>query len=136
MTGVNRSELIELLDQLGAETDDAALGAARALHRKVSDAGLTWGELLRAEGDTLFGGTDTTGEGPLAIASDDEPATQASATPDVAEAARLIDCLLARQTISETLREDLTALKDNIAKGEFDAMDARYVGALAKRLDA
>ena len=139
MAGVNRSELIELLDRLGADHDDMALVAARALHSKVSEAGLTWGGLLRNESDSAFGATAATEEShDLAAGADGGTGVTApgSAPPDVAEAARLIDRLLARKTISETLRAELGEFKSNIAKGEFDAMDRAYIAALAKRLGA
>jgi hypothetical protein len=55
---------------------------------------------------------------------------------DKNEATRLIDRLLARTTLSDTLRDDLVAMKRSIVEGTFDAMDRRYVSALAKRLGA
>jgi hypothetical protein len=48
----------------------------------------------------------------------------------------LIERLLARAAISDTLREELVDFKRAIADGSFDEMDARYVRALAKRLRA
>ena len=136
MATINRSELIKLLDRLGADHSDTVLDTARALHGKVNEAGLTWDELLRTETDAAFGGIDGTKAEPIDVAADNEPTTRSSAVLDTAEAARLIDRMLARMTISETLREELGELKGNIAKGEFDAMDAHYIGALAKRLGA
>ncbi len=52
---------------------------------------------------------------------------------DNAEALRLIE-RLQRKGVSETLREELAEMKRNIADGSFDAMDRRYLRALAKRL--
>jgi hypothetical protein len=134
MIGVKRSELIELLGQLGAENSEEALEAARTLHRQISEAELAWDDLLRSETDVVFGGTGAADE--ETVETDSEPAAPAIAAPDMAEAARLIDRLLARTTISESLREELGEFKSNIAKGEFDAMDARYLSALANRLGA
>jgi hypothetical protein len=53
-----------------------------------------------------------------------------------AEVAFLIERLLARGNISDTLREELVDFKRAIADGSFDDMDAQYVRALAKRLRA
>jgi hypothetical protein len=140
MAHVDRPGLIELLGRLGAVSDEAALAAARDLHRKVSESGSTWDELLRADFDTEGARADTQ--------HDDEPLDEAAAdeTPaepdgelsgtDKAEAARLIDRLLARKNLSSTLRDDLTELKRSLAEGGFDAMDSRYIRALAKRLGA
>jgi hypothetical protein len=47
--------------------------------------------------------------------------------------ALLIERLLARSSISDTLREELVEFKRAIADGSFDEMDAKYVRALAKR---
>jgi hypothetical protein len=135
MATIDRASMIELLGRLGAESDEAVLQAARELNRKLGESGLTWDDLLR-----LDAGTDSTGPGaaePSEMASAVEEPAEADgdvADADKAEAARLIDRLLARKNISETLREDLTDLKESITDGSFDAMDVRYVRALAKRL--
>ncbi len=131
MANVDRPGLIELLGRLGAESDEAVLAAARDLHRKVSESGSTWDELLRAD----FDAADADAQ------RDDEPLDEAAAETDgalsaagKADAARLLDRLLARKNLSSTLREDLTELKRAHAEGGLDAMDSRYIRALAKRL--
>jgi hypothetical protein len=140
MANVDRPGLIELLGRLGAESDEAVLAAARDLHRTVTESGSTWDELLRADFDAA--GTDADAQ------HDDEPLDEAAAeataagpdgelsATDKTEAARLIDRLLARKNLSSTLREDLTELKRAHAEDGLDAMDSRYIRALAKRLGA
>ena len=49
MTNVDRAALIDLLDRLGSNDDAAVLEAARALHRKAAESGLTWDDLIRLE---------------------------------------------------------------------------------------
>ena len=49
MPDFDRAELLELLGRLGAPDDADVLAAARALHGKVSEAGLTWDTLLQLE---------------------------------------------------------------------------------------
>lgn len=125
MASVDRAELIALLDRLGAESDATVLEAARALHRKVAESGLSWDVLLNLESDEaeeLLDEALATGEA--------EGLSQ-----DNAETLRLIERLL-RKNVSDTLREDLAEMKRNIADGSFDAMDRRYVRALARRLGA
>ena len=133
MAELDRADTIALLDRLGAESDETVLEAARVLHRKITEAGLSWDELLRSglepededETDEAPGGwqpIDDSDDGPIAGA-------------EKAEIERLIDRLLARRNLSGTMREDLTELKTNLAEGSFEAMDARYVRALAKRLE-
>jgi hypothetical protein len=135
MANLDRPGIVELLGRLGAEDDATVLAAARELNAKVSQSGLTWNELLRANLDVADADADAEQEDALGDETE-APAEQAGglSAADKAEALRLIDRLLARKTLSSTLREDLADLKRGIADGSFDAMDSRYVRALAKRL--
>ena len=117
MTNEDRAALIELLDRLGSSDDAAVLEAARALNRKVVEAGLSWDDLIEL---------DTS-------APADEAEEVAAPSPDADETTRLIDRLL-RKGVSETTREDLTEMKRQLADGSLDNEDRRYVRALAKRL--
>jgi hypothetical protein len=137
MANVDRAGMMELLERLGAESDETVLQAARELNRKLVESGLTWDDLLRLDAGAAAAAPDAAEPVETAPAAAAEPAQadgEASAA-DKAEAIRLIDRLLARK-ISDALREDLTDLKGAIADGSFDAMDARYIRALAKRLGA
>jgi hypothetical protein len=127
MPDLDRAELLELLGRLGAPDDATVLAAARALHDKVSESGLAWDTLLRLD-------AEATG-----YEQHDSPHEEASAPGErpgggKAEVTLLIERLLARAAISDTLREELVDFKRAIADGSFDEMDARYVRALAKRL--
>jgi hypothetical protein len=127
MPDLDRAELLELLGRLGAPDDASVLAAARTLHGKISASGVTWDTLLRLD-------ADATGR-----EQDDSPPEETSASgerPGKAEVALLIERLLARAAISDTLREELVDFKRAIADGSFDEMDAQYVRALAKRLRA
>jgi hypothetical protein len=128
MPDLDRAELLDLLGRLGAADDARVLAAARELHGKVSEAGLTWDTLLRLDADV----PDSEQDSPPGETSSDIP----SERPSKAEVAALIERLLARTTISDTLREELLDFKRAIADGSFDEMDAQYVRALAKRLRA
>jgi hypothetical protein len=117
MTNEDRAALIELLDRLGSSDDATVLEAARALSRKVTEAGLSWDDLIERD----------------ASAPADEAEETAAPSPDADETTRLIDRLL-RKGVSENLREDLTDMKRQLAAGELDQEDRRYLRALAKRL--
>ena len=125
MPDLDRAELLDLLGRLGAEDDATVLAAARELHGKIRESGLTWDELLQLEADASDAGTGqhatVAANGALSAGGKDE-------------VARLIERLLARQSISDTLREELVDFKRAIADGTFEEMDAQYVRALAKRL--
>jgi hypothetical protein len=131
MANLDRAGMIDLLSRLGDASDEAALAAARELSRQVGESGRTWDDLIRANLD-VTADVDAEPEPTEATSAidGDEPAG------GKAEVARLIDRLLARKTISDSLRDDLIEIKGNIADGTFDDMDAKYVRALAKRLGA
>jgi hypothetical protein len=116
MTNVDRAALIELLDRLGSDDDATVLEAARTLHRKAAESGMSWDDLIQLD------------------RADDEPVADAPLTsPDADETTRLIDRLL-RKDLSENLREDLTEMKRQLVDGVLDKEDRRYVLAVAKRL--
>src|SRR5262245_15153142 len=97
MAPLDRPGLIEQLERLGAEDDAAALAAARELKRRIGETGLTWGEVLRTEVDPVFGGAGA----PALVDADDAPATADTAPPpNQADALKMIDRILARQSIS------------------------------------
>ena len=128
MADLDRAGMIELLGRLGAESDETVLQAARELNRKLGESGLSWGDLIRVNFDAAGTEAQPT-EAPI-----EAPAEGDAAPAGKAGVVRLIDRLLARKTLSDTLREDLTEIKRTIADGTFDEMDAQYVRALAKRL--
>ena len=98
---LDRPGIVELLGRLGAQDDATVLAAARELNARVSQSGLTWDELLRANLDVA----DADAEHEDALGDETEaPAEQEGglSAADKAEALRLIDRLLARKTLSST----------------------------------
>ena len=142
MASLDRPSIVELLGRLGEENEQTVMQAARELHAKVAQSGLTWDDLLRPEAE--FAGADAerhdaVSDAPPDATSDADQSTETAGEPsaaDKAEAARLIERLLARKNLSSNLREDLADLKSTIVDGTFDATDSRYIRALAKRLGA
>jgi hypothetical protein len=134
MADLDRADIVALLERLGADDDAAVLEAARALHSVVRNSGTAWDELLRRNFDTSE-----------ATRSDDEPvdesppgdagASNGLSAAETTDAGRLIERLMTRGSLSDTLRGDLGDLKRALADRSFDATDLRYVRALAKRLD-
>jgi hypothetical protein len=121
MPFLDRDSFIALLDRLG-DTDDAkTLAAAREIHRRMTAANLKWSDLLLPAGAEDTGAPDT--EAPL-----DRPA------PPVGEDYALIDRLLARDSLSQDTREEITGLRADIDSGEFTARDRKYLQSLEARL--
>ena len=122
-----RDDLLTLLRGLGSEKDEDALSAARQLHERVTAAGLAWEDLLADEAAD-HGEAD-------GLDAEIQDETSPAADPGQNKATlALIEELLRRPGNSEDFIEELRGYKADIAAGEFEARDHRYVHALHKRL--
>ena len=129
---LERDKVIELLKRLGSDDDEAVLEAARQVHAQISLAGMTWEDLLvpdvtADEGDEGDEGEDQDG-------ADETPEPPAETAEKNADSLALIDELLAKTGISQDFREELEGYKTDIAEGEFEEADRRYVRAVHDRL--
>ncbi len=154
---IPREDMIELLNRLGGDQDGDVLEAAREVHARIAAANMTWDQLLvpdHADDDTDDDDTDDeiaddesdddesedSDESDAVESSDsDEEATEpagAAGAKDAknAESLALIDKLLAMRGISTDLREELKGYKTDIAEGEFETRDHRYLRAVHARL--
>lgn len=140
--GLDRAELISLLETLGSENDEEVLAAARVLDTKVAAAGTSWSVLLASgiglEDEDEYDDEDED-EAPEEDDDAEEPGGAGSGLPadaaaKNAETLALIDKLLSRGGHSNDLRRELEDYKTDIAEGEFTDRDHKYVRALYKRL--
>ena len=152
-----RDDIIQLLNSLGSEEDEAVLEAARQVHAKVTAAEITWEALLVPEGggDRAPDEMEADAEDDDELELDPEDAEEEdededeeeaeeeetvelpeSASEKDAEAMKLIEKLLAKPKISDDFREELTGYKTDIVEGEFNDADHRYIRAVAKRLES
>lgn len=133
---LDRDELIGLLNSLGSEDDAEALAAARRARALVSEAGVSWDELLvpeeSAEEDRELEEEPTEAEEKPPAEAEEEP--PAEAAEKNAESLALIGKLLARKDISQELREELEGYKADIAEGDFTEADRKYLRAVSQRL--
>jgi hypothetical protein len=155
---LDRDRIIGLLESLGSERDEDVVEAAREIHAQVTAAGVTWDALLAPVGtavDEAFEeGTadeeaaepaEADGEAAEHEEADGEDAQFAEADGEDAaptpardrgnkESLALIARLLAKSDISKDMREELQGYKEDIAEGEFEDMDRKYLRALHARL--
>ena len=145
---LDRDGIIGLLESLGSERDEDVLEAAREIHAQVTAAGVTWDVLLAPD-------AAAEDEAPEEETADEEAAEPAEADGEDAQFAEadgedaapapardrgnkeslaLIARLLAKSDISKDMREELQGYKENIAEGEFEDMDRKYLRALHARL--
>ena len=139
---LKRDKVIDLLERLGSEQDEDALAAARALHSQITGAGMGWQDLLVGDEGAAQSAPDvdddTDDEDEFVRGDTDheddthEPAVNFS--HDESKTPALIDKLLARGGNSEMLREELEEYKSDLANGDFEPSDHRYIQALYARL--
>lgn len=132
----DRDGLIGLLQQLNSDEDEKVLAAARALRGGLRASGKTWDDLLR----------DTTDEPSVKrvvedteddeVEEDETVISTASSLGSMSDddAHKLIDRMIKKFKVSAMMREELEGYKEDIADGEFDANDRRYLQSVHDRL--
>ena len=139
---LERDKVIDLLDRLGSEQDEDVLAAARVLHSQITRAGMGWQDLLVGDEGAAQSAPDvdddTDDEDEYVTGDtddeDDTPESAVNFTRDESKTPALIDKLLAREGNSEMLREELEEYKSDLANGELEPSDHRYIQALYARL--
>jgi hypothetical protein len=137
---LDRQEFIALLKKLGSDNDAEALSAARDLHAKVTVAGVSWDSILApdvededdaAEETVSHSANDDAGDEQVLSAPDADLGTVNDA--EKKDALSLIETIGAMKVSAQT-KAELADYKSDIAAGEFQKMDLRYLRALHKRL--
>jgi hypothetical protein len=126
-----REDVIGLLNKLGSDRDEEVLEAAREVHARITAAGASWEELLVPDESVAEDDSDAVDSPDL---EEETTPTAAEAGAKNAESIALIDKLLAKSDISTDLREELEGYKTDIAEGEFEDRDRRYVSAVFARM--
>ena len=139
---LERDNVIDLLNRLGSEQDEDVLAAARALHSQITRAGMDWQDLLvgdegvapsapdiddDTDDEDEYDTDDTDDE-------DDTPEPAVNFTHDESKTLALINKLLAREGNSKALCEELEEYKSDLANGDLEPSDHRYIQALHARL--
>ncbi len=137
---LDRDGIIGLLESLGSERDEDVVEAAREIHARVTAAGVPWDALLAPVGtavDAAFEEGTADEEAAEPAEADGEAAAPAPAPArdrGNKESLALIARLLAKSDISKDMREELQGYKEDIAEGEFEDMDRKYLRSLHARL--
>lgn len=138
---IDRNEFLRLCGRLGNSNDTDIAAAGRALTTILATAGRSWDEIVNLPTNDAEP-ADETADKPeeLEEAAEDEAflnedaAEESEPAPSNSQALVTIDKLLARRELSGDLRAEIELYKSDIAAGTFDAADARYLKALARRL--
>ena len=158
--GLDRDEILSLLNRLGDEDDAVVLSSGRELHARVVAAQISWDHLLVPDASSGDAAPEEVEEFPEEVEElpekeetaetvdsvDEEPdpeeksarsGSRKRASPrrtTDAQALKLINQLLERRDISKSLREELAGYKEDIDEGELDDADRNYLRALHRRL--
>ncbi len=126
---LERDNVIALLKRLGSDQDEDVLEAARQVHAQITAAGMTWEDLLVPDV-----AADEGDDAEFQDTEDETPEPPAETAKKDTDSLALIDELLAKTGISEDLRKELENYKTDIAEGEFEEADRRYLLAVRNRL--
>ena len=124
---LERNQIIQLLTNLGKEQDDEVLSAARSLHSRVTESGLTWEDLLVEDQSEINNEYQDN-----YLKDEDENSPEINV--DETQTLSLIEKLLANDNFSSDLHEELMEYQTEISDGKFEPRDHRYVHALYTRL--
>jgi len=116
MPEFDRPALLAALHQIASDDADEALAGARAALHVVTDAGLTWENVI------------------VLVPGEESAPAPAPLPADAGDDAALVAALLARSDLSEETRKELTEFQQELAGGALSEMDRRYIRALAQRL--
>ncbi len=143
MPYLDRAGFIGLLNSLGAENETEVLAAAREIQRRLEAAETAWPDLLTPPPED--GEESGAGGGGFEIRDPGrEPRPALPGLPPLserltviyAEELNLIESLLRRSNLSPETRQELTAMRADIAEDDFADMDRTYLRDLAARLNA
>ena len=142
----DRDGLIALLQQLNSDEDERVLAAARALRGGMRASGKSWDDLLRGSNDEpsrsrdIEDGAKDSVENDVEDDVDDdeteeiEISTSPSESMSDEDALKIIERMIKKLKVSAMMREELEGYKEDIADGEFDANDRRYLQSLYDRI--
>ena len=134
-TDLERDDFLVLLEKLRSEEDGVILTTVNDINAKMSDAGVSWDDLLISQDDIQVedsvdvidheGETENDSDGTLEPLNEEEKR----------EAESLIGAIRGMKVSTATKKELDEYVKD-IKEGEFELMDLRYLRALKQRLSA
>jgi hypothetical protein len=125
---LDRDALVALLEKLGSQDDAEVLDAARKASALIAAADARWTDVL-ASAAPAAEIADVEEE-----IAEDMPQASPGPRPADDEALALIDEMLSREGMSDSLKQELEDYKADIAAGEFSDIDRDYLRALHTRL--
>ena len=134
-TDLERDDFLVLLEKLRSEEDAVVLATINDINAKMSDAGVSWDDLLISQDDIQVedgeDATDQEGETENDSGEFFEPLND----EEKREAESLIGAIRGMK-VSTATKKELDEYVEDIKEGEFELMDLRYLRALKERLSS
>ena len=134
-TDLERADFLVLLEKLRSEEDAVVLATINDINAKMSDAGVSWDDLLISQDDIQVedgkDATDQEGETEKDSGDTFEPLND----EEKREAESLIGAIRGMK-VSTATKKELDEYVEDIKEGDFELMDLRYLRALKERLSA
>ena len=134
-TDLERDDFLVLLEKLRSEEDAVVLATINDINAKMSDAGVSWDDLLISQDDIQV----EDGEGVIDHEGETENDSDDTLEPLNEEEKREAESLIGvirGMKVSTATKKELDEYVEDIKEGDFELMDLRYLRALKERLSA
>ena len=134
-TDLERDDFLVLLEKLRSEEDGVILTTVNDINAKMSDAGVSWDDLLISQDDIQVEDGEDLIDHEVETENDSGDTFEPLNDEEKREAESLIGAIRGMK-VSAATKKELDEYVEDIKEGEFEVMDLRYLRALKERLSA
>ena len=134
-TDLERDDFLVLLEKLRSEEDGVILTTVKDINAKMSDAGVSWDDLLISQDDIQVEDDEDVIDHEGETNNDSDDTFEPLNDEEKREAESLIGAIRGMK-VSTATKKELDEYVEDIKEGEFELMDLRYLRALKERLSA
>ena len=134
-TDLDRDDFLVLLEKLKSEEDAVVLATINDINAKMSDAGVSWDDLLISQDDIQVEDGEDVIDHEVETENDSGDTFEPLNDEEKREAESLIGAIRGMK-VSTATKKELDEYVEDIKEGEFELMDLRYLRALKERLSA
>ena len=132
---LERDDFLVLLEKLRSEEDGVILTTVNDINAKMSDAGVSWDDLLISQNDIQVEDDEDVIDHEGETNNDSDDTFEPLNDEEKREAESLIGAIRGMK-VSAATKKELDEYVEDINEGEFELMDLRYLRALKERLSA
>ena len=134
-TDLERADFLVLLEKLRSEEDAVVLATINDINAKMSDAGVSWDDLLISQDNIQVEDGEDVIDHEVETENDSGDTFEPLNDEEKREAESLIGAIRGMK-VSTATKKELDEYVEDIKEGEFELMDLRYLRALKERLSA